>query len=158
MVLDEGHTRHSGNVVLAESAVEVREVFPLVVVSGVDRCTEVIVGLLHRNGGEVRLGVAVRIVVGYAVSETAGEGQTLDGSEVGVCDSADGDTAFGRFCGVPADERMTGLGFTDERNCPIETGLGVLDEFVTCGQVLLHTLGELALVSANGEQRGRSDG
>ena len=53
---------------------------------------------------------------------------------------------------------MAGLGLADERDGPVEAGLGVGQDLRPGGQGVLQAGGELALVTADREQRGGSDG
>ena len=53
---------------------------------------------------------------------------------------------------------MAGLGFADERNGPVEAGLGIDKDLLAGVEGVLQAGGELALIAAHREQRGGSDG
>ena len=156
--LDEGHTGHGGDVVLAEGAGIVGEVLPLVVQARIRARAQVVVVSLDGSGGEVRLGVAVGSVLGNPVTEAGGVGEALERHEVQVGDATDGDTLVGGLGRITLDERVAGLGFADERNGPVEAGLGIDEDLLAGVEGVLQAGGELALITTDGEQRGGSDG
>ena len=107
VLLGVGHTDHRADVVLAERAVVVGEVLPLVVVARVDVRGDVVVRGLSHGGQPVRLGVAVAAVLIDTVAEAGGDHQALDGGEVGSQGAADVDAAAGIVSLVALEERVT---------------------------------------------------
>ena len=110
-VFDEGHTGHHVEaVLLGKDLAVVGEILPLIVEPGVGGSREGVrldVGLAV---GPIRSLIAVRIALGDAETETAGDDQTLDRFEIREQDAVDIETFAGAVGGVPLYERAAASG------------------------------------------------
>ena len=93
---------------LAERAVVVGEVLPLVVVARIHTGGKAVLVALSHIVDVVRSAVAMRGVLGDAVTEAGREGETVERHEVGEHRAADVDTGVAAFCAGTLEQRVAG--------------------------------------------------
>ena len=159
VALGVGHTGHRVDGVLAERAVEVHEVLPLIVVARVDVGGDVVVRGLGHGRQPVGSGEAVAGVLGDAVTETGRDGQALERGEVGHHGTAEVDTFAGVVGLVSLEQRVTG-GFLQVAGSAVEVVVvgRVSRDVVAGGVVLLHgARGVFQLADVSRSQRVEGD-